>query len=158
MKCISDELIQKYIDNEASQEEAAYINEHLLSCAVCRNAVEEQIKLAAEIRDTINLLSEEIVEIPLFNRQMKEKAVNIRAKDEKKKSRIMLRWSLCAASVACILFFMIFMLKPEKDTPIDSATFFYNTENEFDANRSILQQDIVIKMIDSEGNTSEFNL
>ena len=148
MKCISDELIQKYIDNEASQEEAAYINEHLLSCAVCRNAVEEQIKLAAEIRDTINLLSEGVVEIPVFNRRIKEKM----------KSRIMLRWNICAASVACILFIMIFMLKPEKDTPIDSATFFYNTENEFDANRSILQQDIVVKMIDSEGNTSEFNL
>ena len=158
MKHIDDELIQKYIDKEVTHEEIAYIDEHLLSCVTCMNAVNQQRKFAAEIRNAINLLSEEVIEIPIFNRQMKEKAVNIYARDEKKKSRIMLRWSLYAASVACILFFMVFMLKPEKDTHINSATFFYNTENEFDANRSILQQDIVMKIIDFEGNISEFNL
>ena len=140
MKHLDSELIQRHIDNEVTHEEGTYVVEHLLSCVVCRNAVNEQRKLAAEIRDVINLISEEVVEIPIFNRLTKEKTVNICAKDEKKKSRVMLRWSLYAASVACILFFMIFMLKPEKDSHIDSATFFYGTENEFDANRSISQQ------------------
>ena len=148
MKHLDSELIQKYIDNEVSQEETAYIDEHLLSCAVCRNAVDEQRKLAAEIRNAINLLNEEVVEIPVFSRPMKEQ----------KKNRVMLRWSLCTASAACILFFMIFMLKPEKDTPVDAAASFLHTENEVDANRSILQQDIVVKMTDSEGNIAEFNL
>ena len=149
MKHLDEELIQKYIDNEASQEEMVYIEEHLLNCVVCRNAVDEQRKLAAEILDAINFLGEEVVEIPVFEWPIKER-------DAKK--RIMLRWSLCATSAACILFFIIFMLKPEKETPVDSATFLYNTEKEYDANRSISQQDITVKMIEPEGNISEFNL
>jgi len=147
MKHLDSELIQKYIDNESSQEEIAYVCEHLLICAVCKNAVDEQRKLAAEIRDAINILSAEVVEIPVFSRPKKEQ----------KKKLAMLRRGLYAAA-ACILFFMILMLKSEKDTPVDSAAFFHHTENEFDANRSILQQDIVVKMTDSEGNIAEFNL
>ena len=150
MKHIDSELIQKYIDKEASQEEVTCIDEHLSTCVVCRNVVDEQKNLAAEIRDVINLIGEEIVEIPVFNRPIKNRKV--------KRRRVMLRWSLYAASAACILFLLIFILKPEKDTPIDSVTFFHHTENEFDANRSILQQEIVVKMIDSEGNVSNFNL
>ena len=143
MKCICDELIQKYIDNEASKEEVTYVETHLISCDACKDAVDEQKKLAAEIRNVINLLSEETIEIPTF---------------ERKNKRVILRWSLFAASVACILAFILFTHKPEKDTPIDSTKFFHNTENEFDANRSISQQDMVLKIVDSEGNMSEYNL
>jgi len=149
MKHLDSELIQKYIDNEVSQSALAHIDAHLFRCVVCRNAVDEQRKLAAEIRDAINILSEEVVEIPVFSRPIKGKEVKSR--------RVMLRWSLCAAA-ACILFFMMLVLKPEKDTPVDAAASFLHTENEVDANRSILQQDIVVKMTDSEGNTAEFNL
>ena len=158
MKHIDSELIQKYIDNEASRGEKAHIEEHLLSCAVCRDAVDEQRILATELCGIINVLSEEEIEIPVFDRAMKDKSLNNHAKDGRKKSRVMLRWSLYTASVACILIFILLILKPEKETPIESATFFYGTENEFDANRSISQQDIVVKMVDSEGNVSEFNL
>jgi len=148
MKHIESELIQKYIDNESSQEEIASIIKHLSNCAECRNAVDEQRMLASEIRDTINLLGEEIVEIPVFNRQVKEK----------KKNRVMLRWRISAASVACFLLLMIFVFKPAQDAPIDFETFFHYAENEFDANRSIVQQEIVVTMIDSNGNISKFNL
>ena len=140
MKCVSDELIQKYIDNEISQEEKAYVEEHLSGCAACSNAADEQRKLAAEICGVINLLSEEVIEIPAFNRQVKDRAANRDTKDKKRKNRVMIRWSAFAASAACILVFMIFMLKPEKETPVEPATFLNSTENEFDANRSISQQ------------------
>ena len=158
MKHINSELVQKYIDNEASHKEKAYIEEHLLSCAECRNTVDEQKNLATKICGIINVLSEEVIEIPVFDRQMKEKSLYNHAKEGRKKSRVMLRWSLSTASAACILIFIMFMLKPKKETPIKPAMFFYGTENEFDANRSISQQDIVVKMVDSEGNVSEFNL
>ena len=149
MKHIENELIQKYIDNEASREEVTSIDEHLSNCIVCRNEVDEQRKLATEIRGLINNLCVDAIEIPTFN-----KPENPR----KKQHRMIILWSAVAASAACILFCMIFMLKPEKDTPIDSALFLYNTESEFDANRSILQQDFVINIVDHEGNITNYSL
>jgi len=155
MNCIDDELIQKYIDNETSHKETAYIEEHTSSCIKCKKAIDEQRTLAAEMQRTINLLREEVFEIPVFNIPTKEKS---RLKHKRKKSRVMLRWSLFASSAACILAFVLFILKPEKDTPIDHTTFFHETEIEFDANRSITQQEIVVKIFDYEGNISEYNL
>ena len=156
MKCISDELIQKHIDNEASQEERAYVDEHLLSCVACRNAVNEQKKLAVEIRNTINLLCEETVEIPAFNRPVKDSIDKSRVKTGRKKHRVIFLWSTGVASVACILTFLF--LNPRKKNVDNYERLFYNTEFEFDANRSVTQQDIVIKILDSEGNFSEYNI
>ena len=147
MKHIDDELIQKYIDNEASREEVDYIDVHLLSCTGCKKTVDEQRKFADELRGLINSLSEEEIEIPEFNKPKKNRI---------KRRQTMFLWSVGAASVACVLAFLF--LNTEVKNTDDYKNLFYNTEHEFDANRSVLQQDIVIKVIDSEGRISEYNL
>ena len=167
MKCIDDELIQKYIDNEVSLEDAANIDEHLLSCAECRYAVDKQKKLVGEVRDVINLFQVDAIEIPTFNipvkdskevRPVKDVRIKLPVIGERKNRRAFLRWSLIAVSAACILVCVLFTLRPEKNTPIDPDILLYGAENEFDANRSISQQDIVVKMVDSEGNIYEYKL
>ena len=147
MKHIDSELIQKYIDKEASKEEMAIVNEHLKSCVACRNAVDTQRKLATEIRSFINSLSEEVIEIPEFIKSGKKR---------KKQLRIIYLLNTGAASVACVLAFLL--LYPKEKNMDNYERLFYNTEFEFDANRSVTQQDIVIKVFDSEGNLSEYNM
>ena len=147
MKHIDDEIIQKYIDNEASQEEVDYINDHILSCSGCEKAVDEQRQLSVEIREVINLLNEEEIEIPEFVKSGKKR---------KKQLRMIYLFSTCAASVACVLAFLL--LYPKEKNMDNYERLFYNTEFEFDANRSVTQQNIVIKILDSEGNLSEYNM
>ena len=149
MKCIDDELIQKYIDNEASQEEASFIEEHLRDCVVCDEAVDKQKKLAVEIRNALNLFCDKAIGVPTFIKPLKNK---------QKTRRKMLRWAIGVASAACILFFVSIFLKHENNTLIDTASFLHDVEYEFDANRSILQQDLVITIIDNEGNVSKYAL
>ena len=147
MKHIDIELIQKYIDNEAYRGEKAYVEEHLLSCAVCMNAVDEQRKLANEIRGLINNLCDEKIEIPEF----KKTTIN-----EKKKRRMILLWCAVATSAACVLAFLF--INPEERSSDEHKMLYFNNDYEFDANRTVSQQDIVIKIIDSEGNLSESNI
>ena len=147
MKHIDDELIQKYIDNEVSEDEVTFLEKHLLTCDECRNVVSEQETLVNDIRGLINSLSEEEIEIPEFNKPKKNRI---------KRRQTMFLWSVGVASVACVLAFLF--LNTEAKSTDDYKNLFYNTEHEFDANRSVLQQDIVIKVIDSEGRISEYNL
>ena len=144
MKCIDDELIQKYIDGETSPEEITCIEKHLSNCAACKQAVEEQKELANEMCNILNLLSKEAIEIPAFNKPVKI---------VKKQRRVMLRWSIIATSAACLLTFIFF--KPKETIQENNMLYFYDIE-EFDANKSLLQQDMTIKVINSEGNLSEY--
>lgn len=152
MKCFDEELIQRYIDNEVSSEELASIEGHLKECSVCREAVDEQRKISEEVRCVINLLCRDVVDIeaPAFEMPPKNK----------RNRRAIFCWSIGAASAACLLFFVSLFFKQEAEIEASDEAIFYfhNAENEFDANRSVMQQDIVIKIIDYNGETSEYIL
>ena len=60
-----------------------------------------------------------------------------------------------AASVAC-MFFLIFLLIPKKEQE-KNIVFLYNIAGEFDANKTISQQEMVLTIIDSDGNILELN-
>ena len=152
MKCFNDELIQRYIDNEVSSEEVVSIEGHLRRCAVCREAVDEQRKISEDICCALNLLCDDVMEIeaPAFG--MPPKKIRNR--------HTIFRWSIGVASAACLLFFVSLFFK--NDAKIDAydevLLYFHGVENEFDANRSVMQQDIVIKITDYEGEISEYIL
>lgn len=148
MNCIKDDLIQKYIDGEASSEELVLVEEHISNCATCSIKIEAREKLVNNIKSTIHLLDEADVEIPAF----------IVPEYHKPKKRSIFNKYFLLVSAASILILVLFILK-NNDQHLDSDLIFVNSfESEFDANRTISQQEMVINIIDANGKVSEFHI
>lgn len=139
MKCISDELIQKYIDREASVMEEASIKNHISGCGRCSQKIEEYLESTSNIKQLIGLLDEKEIEIPGFKKPVPQKIMM------SPKLRIL----MYSAPAACILIlFLIFFQKQQNDVEI---IYLYDLESEFNANLPVSDQDMVIQIIDSEG-------
>ena len=146
MKCINEELIQRYIDSEADSDEIIYIEKHISLCPKCAKSIDEQRKLSVDIKNKINFpySNKSLINIPEFTYNPN---VNIKRRNIKR--------YIYAASVAC-MFFLIFLLIPKKEQE-KNIVFLYNIAGEFDANKTISQQEMVLTIIDSDGNILELN-
>lgn len=139
MKCISDELIQKYIDNETSENEEAYIKNHFEDCGKCAEKAENMRQIAGYIKQLIRSLNEREAEIPKFNKTVqKPKVIKLSYK------RI-----IYAVSAACLLIvFLLLYQKPNDEIEIE---YLYDLESEYNANLPVSEQEMGIQIIDSEG-------
>lgn len=145
MKCINDELIQKYIDGEATIHEKEMIEKHISSCTTCAGKIATQRKLSELIRRDIRQLGKSDITIPQF----------IKPPKKENKKYIPFRKYISIASVACILF-LLFLLIPGK-TMNENIVFFYGFENEFDANLPVSEQIMTFQIIDANGNITEYH-
>ena len=59
MNCINDDIIQKYIDGEATPKEVALIEKHIFNCEKCAANIDKQERLEAGVKKEINLLVDE---------------------------------------------------------------------------------------------------
>src|SRR4030042_4613508 len=66
MSCIKDDLIQKYIDGEVSQEDAVQIKKHVAGCEKCSARVMQQQELAIAVKRALNKIAEDRSESPVF--------------------------------------------------------------------------------------------
>lgn len=148
MNCISDELIQKYMDGETTLPEETLIQEHLLGCEACANKLEAQRTLASGVRKALHLLGNTEVEIPEFKWPSQQKRII-----NHKFKRV-----IYSVSAACILVLVFFVFQTHKQSTETKAFFQYNFESEYDANRTISQQELIINVIDAEGKVTEFQL
>ena len=97
-----DELIDRYIRNELSDQEALIFEEHLLSCAVCRNELTER-------EEIINAI------------QKYSAGETFRAgghKEDRSKKSLFIYWYVAAA--AGVAFVVGLFLLPNRDTPSGS--------------------------------------
>ncbi|MFA5417312.1 MAG: zf-HC2 domain-containing protein [Bacteroidales bacterium] len=148
MNCISDELIQKYVDEETTLPEETLIQEHLLGCAACAYKLEIQKTLASGVKRALHLLENTEVEIPEFKwPNQRKRIINHKFK------RV-----IYSVSAACILVLVFFVFQTQKESTETKAFFQYNFESEYDANRTISQQELIINVIDAEGKVTEFQL
>jgi predicted anti-sigma-YlaC factor YlaD len=146
MKCFSNELIQHYIDGEISEKQALNIENHIIECRSCANKIAQQRSLSIELKNSINILSTGIVEIPTFTPQS----------IPTKKQYYLTKKIIYALSAACVLAFLFFRTPKTKNTQND-ALIIYQIDMDFDANKPITDQDFIINIVDPEGNVSEFN-
>jgi len=51
MKCIKDEIIQKYIDGETTARETAAIEKHAETCSFCAQKIENQRVFAKQMKE-----------------------------------------------------------------------------------------------------------
>jgi len=145
MTCINDDIIQKYIDSEASPKEISLIKNHIASCNICVKRIENQRRLSTSLKKAINLLSDGTVEVPKFN---------IPTKSNKKHYLTPKRLYYIIAA-ACILVLAIVITQKEEIKNDDEILIEIGSAMDVDANLPVSQFPLVISVIDSNGNISE---
>ena len=147
MSCIDTDLIQKYIDDEATPEEVVLIENHLKQCKTCTTKIRHQQKLAAQVKNTLNLLTEEDVAIPEFE-----------VPQLRKKKRPISRRLIYGVAAACAVLSLLILL-PNREPVAENGEYFMQlVEQEYDANRTVSEQELIIEIIDPEGNITEYYL
>ncbi|HLP74341.1 MAG TPA: zf-HC2 domain-containing protein [Bacteroidales bacterium] len=146
MNCIKDHLIQKYIDGEALPEEVVMIEEHLNNCDKCSQRAYRQRRLSGQIKKAINQFHSEAVEIPKF--QMPSNRLTRQELPGKKLYYVI--------AAACILLVMIIF--PWKEEPGEDHDILFETGSamDIDANRSASDFPLIINLIDTKGNITEY--
>jgi anti-sigma factor RsiW len=143
MKCISDKIVQEYIDDELSSNDRIKLEKHLKTCEKCNSKVKHQRILANNIKATLNVLGK----------------TNI-SRIEKEKSKLEIKSTfrkrlLISASAAASILLFVFVINNQVSKEAEPYVLVQTVESEVDANKSILQQNFVIKVIDNEGNVTE---
>ena len=144
MNCIDEQLLQKYIDCECTENEKTLVKQHLSECTVCAQKKAEIENLSAEIKLAINSLTIENIEIPAF------KNTNPIAKGKN------LKLIIYSLSAACILAFVLFVVDKKIEFNQKEITIVQSIPREVDANRPASEQEFVIEVYDDKGNYKEY--
>jgi len=153
MKCVDNELIQKYIDGETNVQETAHIEKHLADCPQCARNVEAQRAFAEAVKRGFGSVGKQPVVIPEFV------APDIR----KRKFNPKIRYYLYAASAACAGFLILFLHQGQEKTDLcptptpPSIQMIYSFDGDFDSNKTVSQQEMKIIVIDANGKIVEYN-
>lgn len=144
MNCIDKISIQKYIDKECSADEKAAIENHLAECDSCQADYKHQLSNSKKIKDSLNQLSVENIPIPAFQKKTRNKI-------RKLENQI-----IYGLSAACLLLFVLLFVDKKPDNTQNQLVFTNNQE--FDSNKPITEQSLVISIVDADGNRSELYL
>lgn len=146
MICINDDMIQKYIDGEATPNEVTFIENHIALCNNCLKRIENQRKLSTYVKKAIILLSKDTIEVPKF--EIPTKIINKPFLTPKR-----IYYTIAAACVFLIVFF-ISQKKDFKDN--DEIKIEVGSIMDIDANRTVSQLPFFISIIDSKGKVTEY--
>ena len=144
MKCIDDELIQRYLDSETDAREVERIEKHVAVCASCARNIEQQRIFADGIKKAIGQWGRQAVVIPEFVAPVARKRK--------------IRHYIYAVSAACAVLCFVFLL-PERNRQNQEKEIYliYGFDGDFDANRTISQQNMTIMLVDANGRIVEYN-
>lgn len=146
MICINDDIIQKYIDGEATAQEVLFIENHIASCNKCVIRIENQRRLSNYVKKAINLLSKDTIEVP---------KLEIPSKNIKRHFLTPKRLYYTIAA-ACVLLFVIVIAQRKEIKNDDEIIVEIGSVMDVDANRPVSQLPSFISIIDSKGNISEY--
>ena len=145
MDCLSDEIIQMFIDGELPGEERELLAFHVQGCEVCAKRISEQQELALGCRESINSLVGDPSEIPGFDHPNKMSVLS-------KRTRYRIIFPLAAASIL-VFFFLLPSDEPAEDlTEIIGLSRF---SGEIDANLPVSDQELEISFYDEHGKMIE---
>lgn len=135
MKHLDNSLIQRYIDNELSENEAKEINAHLKNCEFCRHEVEQQKEFSEKLKSSLDSIVSDEIPIPEF--------VLKRQHNQKKKTlKIAIISSLSTACAMILVLLIIIFSKPK--TNCNEFIFDYYTIDDYDANKPFPEQDLAV--------------
>ena len=148
MKCIDNELIQRYIDGETNLRETVGIEKHLANCSPCTRNIEAQRTFAGAVKNRIKNWSSQPVVIPEF----------VAPVAKKRKLNVKIRHYIYAASAACAALLLFFLISEHNGKNRENEIqLIYTFVGDFDANRTISQQEMTIIVIDANGKIVEYN-
>ncbi|MDR2146117.1 MAG: hypothetical protein LBE91_06645 [Tannerella sp.] len=142
MKCIDNELIQKFIDGETGATETEWIENHRAECPQCARKIEEQRVFAEAVKREIGHWGKSPEVIPGF----------VAPVARKRGIHLKFKHYVYAATAACAIFLTVFLFprhNPEKEKEIQ---WIYSIDGDFDSNRTVAEQEMVFIVIDSDGN------
>ena len=145
MNCIDSIYLQKYIDNECSENEKAFVEKHLNECNVCSAQYQKQVEENARIKSALNTLNIRSQGTPVFKKPT-----------HKTKSYRIKKYIIYSLSAACLLLFVLLFVDKKPDNTQNQLVFTNNQE--FDSNKPITEQPLMISIVDADGNCSEFYL
>ena len=146
MRCIDEGLIQKYIDKEVTPEEEVMIKDHLKHCEVCATRTNNQLELVTQVKETMNLLTEETIDIPEFEIPQSRKKMHALTSGR----------LIYGVAAACIIVLLLIIFQNKETVAENNEYFMQLVEHEYDANRTLSDQELVIEVIDPEGNLTEY--
>jgi len=148
MSCITNDLIQKYIDGEANLQESASINNHLAKCEDCKGKVRSQKNLVIDIKNALNIFIDDTIEIPpmIFPPQVNRRRPVLRER------------LIYAVAAACVLLFFVMIIPNKQDVNQDEITMLHGFDEDYDANLPLDQQKMIITVVDPAGKTTDFYL
>ncbi len=150
MNCISDEIIQKYIDGEIKHGEIVLVEQHLMECTPCYEKVDLHRSLSIKLKTVINSIVDDNIEIPIF-----ETDKGIPEQTFIKRNRYAISISALISAASLILFFAVF--KNEKGiNQNDHFLFIGNFDCEVDANQPATQQPLLIHITKPDGKQIDY--
>lgn len=152
MKCIDDDLIQRYLDGEIKLDEKVKLEKHLSECVHCSERLEHQRIRTSHIKDLLNSLAQEEVARPpvsIFKRSPASKPQNKGSVFWSWKRNIV--YGFCTVCVIALVFICRHNTCPKEEPKIIHLQ---SIVEEVDANRPITDQKTVLVEINSDGKVS----
>ncbi len=147
MTCIKPELIQKYIDRETTSAESELVDAHLKHCEDCCRKVEARKQFSQLIIHSVNHLVKDHGSIPAF------------APVKKVSGRFFVkRRIIYGLSAACVLLLIMFTVIRTRTREPWHVSIVNTIGPQVDANKPITKQDMIINIIDQDGNVTELKL
>lgn len=144
MTCINEHRIQYYIDGECTAAEAKQLEQHLLECPICAAKHAKMQHLSFAMKQAINLLKNDSIEIPDFKPAQK-RGLN--------RTRKLIIYSL---SAACILLLVLFFVDKKVQDHPNEMVIVKCVPTEIDANKPASDQEFMIEVFDGRGNNTEY--
>jgi hypothetical protein len=145
-KCMSEKMIQMYIDNEIDTFKKADMEKHFAECENCNRRLYEYRKMISDFKESISLVNTESIEIPEFKY---EKTPLI-----SRKKPPTFYWKYAAAVILFALLLFIYK-KIYTGSPNDIRYVIYDMNGEVDANKPWHEQSMSIYIIDESGRKIE---
>ena len=146
-KCMSDEMIQMYIDNEIDTFEKAGMEKHFAECKNCNRRLYEHKKMISGFKQSMSLVNIDSIEIPEFNY---EKTPIITRKTHR-----LFYWKWAAAAVILIASSLFIYEKLNTNSQNNVQYIIFDMSSEVDANKPLHEQTMSIYIIDKSGKQIE---
>lgn len=148
MKHLNDKAIQSYIDNELPESEKKRIETHLEECLVCRQKVESQRAFSEKLKQSLDSLVPDEVEVPEFSfGNAASPQVNV----------VRIAFVSSLATVCAIALIMLIVNLIQKSKPTNRIIDFYTIED-YDANKPYAEQKFAEFKMLSQTEETDINL
>jgi predicted anti-sigma-YlaC factor YlaD len=139
--CLSDEMLQHYIDEELSLNEQIKIEKHLAECEYCSAKFQDKKKLIELLSNGVPSVKDNEIIVPDFHPPEKQKL------EGRKKKHIY--WWSTAASILILI--SLFLFKNTDDTDINLEYVYKEMNEEIDANKPWHEQTTTIYILNESG-------